>query len=288
VTSATLLGARVERGPAALEISAPLIDGTIDGGGFRIVADRTRAYLQVAAVADFAINEGRCVRLDPHPGAQPAEVDAYLRGTVAAMLLGQRGGFALHASLVRVAGTVVAVAALPGVGKSTTALRLEQRGHELVGDDFAELRPEADGVAYTTLERAVHVTPETATALGIDTVGAHCVNRTNGKLALPARPVASGRLEAVAVLSPGDGEHAAARERLTASRALVSVFGHGFRFSMAKLLWPKEAFAWAAAVSARLPVYAVTRPREGWTVDAVADEVEAIATETRSAGASRL
>jgi hypothetical protein len=287
VTRATLLGARVERGPVTLDISAPLIDGAVDDGGFRIIADRTRAYLQVATVADFAINEGRCVRIDPHPDAWPTEVDGYLRGTVAAMLLGQRGRFALHANLVRVAETAVAVAALPSGGKSTTALRLEQRGHELLGDDFAELRPEADGVTYATLGRPVHVAPETAAALGIDTTGVRSVSRRRKKLALPTKPVASGRLEAVAVLSPGDCEHVAT-QRMTGGQALVKVFAHAFRVEMAKQLWPEEAFAWAAAVTAQLPVYAITRPREGWTVDAVAEAVESIAAETRSAAASRL
>ena len=99
MTQATLLDARVEYGPAALEIRAPLIDGTIEGGGFRMVADRAQAYLEIASVADFAVSEGSRVRVNPHPGARPTEVDAYLRGTVAAMLLGQRGRFALHATL---------------------------------------------------------------------------------------------------------------------------------------------------------------------------------------------
>ncbi len=287
MTRATLLGARVERGSAALDISAPLTDGALDGGWFRLVADRERAHLHVDGVADFAISEGRRVRVDPHPGASPAEVEAYLRGMVAAMLLGQRGQFALHASLVRVAETVVAVAGPQRAGKSTTALRLEQRGHELVGDDFAELRPQADCVAYTTLGRAVHVAPETAAALGIDTAGAHSAGRADGKVALPARPIASGRVEAVAVLAPGEGGDVSV-QHVTGGRALASVFGHAFRVDVAKLLWPVEAFAWAAAVSSRLPVYAVTRPRERWTVDAVADTVEAIAAETRSAGAARL
>ena len=286
MTCGTLLGARVERGPIALEIPAPLIDGALEGGGFRLVADRKRAFLHVRAIADFAISEGRCVRVNPHPGASSVEVEPYLRGMVAAMLLGQRGRFALHASLVRVDDTVVAVAALPGTGKSTTALRLEQLGHELVGDDFAELRPEADGVAFTTLRRAVHIAPATATALGIDTAGARSARR-DGKVALPARPAASGRVAAVAVLAPGESEDVGAR-RLTGGRALANVFRHAFRVDVARLLWPAEAFAWAAAVTARLPIYAVTRPHEGWTVDAVADAVEAIAAESRSAAASRL
>jgi hypothetical protein len=287
MTHATLLDARVEYGPAALEIPAPLIDGTLEGGGFRMVADRAQAYFEIESVADFAISEGSRVRVNPHPGAHPTEVDAYLRGTVAAMLLGQRGRFALHATLVRVEGTVVAVAAAPGVGKSTSALRLEQLGHELVGDDFAELRPEEEGIAYITLGRAVHVAPEAAAALGIDTAGAPKVSRHGEKLALPARPVTSGRLEAVAVLSHDDGERVATR-RLPAERALANVFTHTFRVGMVKQLWPTEAFAWAAAVAAQLPVFAVTRPHEGWTVDAVAQAVEAIAADTRAADASRL
>jgi hypothetical protein len=203
-------------------------------------------------------------------------VDAYLRGTVAAMLLGQRGRFALHGTLVRVEGAVVAVAALPGVGKSTTALRLEQLGHELVGDDFAELRPEEEGVAYTTLGRAIHVAPEAAAALGIDTAGARSVSRRGGKLALPAKPMEAGRLEAVAVLSRGDVERVAT-QRLTGGAPVVNVFAHMFRVGMVKQLWPTEAFAWAAEVTARVPVHAVTRPREGWTVDEVAESIEQIA-----------
>ena len=286
MTYAGVLGARVERGRAELDIPAPLIDGATVGGELRLVADRDHAVLHVESVADFAISEGRCVRVDPHRGARPADIDAYLRGTVAVVLLGQRRRFALHASFVRVAETVVAVAAPQGTGKSTTALRLEQRGHEFVCDDVAELRPDTDGVAYTTFGRAAHVVPETATVLGIDTADALGTSH-RGKLALRAQPVTSGRLDAVAVLSCGDVERVAT-QRLTGGLALANVFEHTFRLSTVKLLWPAEAFAWAGAVTAQLPVYALTRPYEGWTVDAVADAVEAIAAETSSVGASRL
>jgi hypothetical protein len=286
VTYAEVLGARVERGRAELDIPAPLVDGASAGGDLRLVADRDHAVLHVESVADFAISEGRCVRVDPHRGARPADVDAYLRGAVAVVLLGQRRRFALHASFIRVGETVVAVAAAQGTGKSTTALRLEQRGHEFVCDDVAELRPEADAVAYTTFGRAAHVVPETATVLGIDTADALGTSR-KGKLALRAQPVTSGRLDAVAVLSRGDVARVAT-QRLTGGRALANVFAHTFRLSTVKLLWPTEAFSWAGAVTARLPVYAVTRPHEAWTVDAVADAVETIAAETRGAAASPL
>jgi hypothetical protein len=287
MTYASLLGARVERGPAALDIPAPLIDGADDGGGVRLVADRQRALLHVRAVADFAITDGQCVRVDPHPGATRGDVDTYLRGTVAGILLGQRGRFALHASLVRVRETVVALAAFPTYGKSTTALRLAQRGHELIADDFAELRPEADGVVYTTVGRAVHVGPAAAAALGIETAGATGASDRGEKLTLPAPPVASGRLEAIAVLGIGGGEEVAA-DHLTGELALANVFRHAFRAQVATVLWPAEAFAWAAAIIAQLPVYSVTRPLHAWTVDAVADAVEAIAAQTGTARASRL
>jgi hypothetical protein len=55
-----------------------------------------------------------------------------------------------------------------------------------------------------------------------------------------------------------------------------------YRGSFLSALWQSEMFAWSATVAANVAVYEVTRPSQGWTVDAVAETVEDIACQTQS------
>ncbi|MEA2427863.1 MAG: hypothetical protein QOF37_1491, partial [Thermoleophilaceae bacterium] len=166
-----LLGAPVEVGAVELPIPRPVLDGELPGGGGTVVADRSRAVVRVAGVGTFGILEGAHVRFDPEPGVPAGAVGIWLHGTVAALLLAQRGSFALHAGVVEVDGQAVALTGPRAAGKSTTALRLTQRGHALVTDDVTPL----DGGPPVTVHpfaRSVRVAPATARSLGLDLTGA--------------------------------------------------------------------------------------------------------------------
>ena len=117
-----LIGASVEVATAGFVIADPTVDVALPGG-VHLIADPRRSILRVGDVGTFAITGGRLIRFEPGPDATPGAVSAWLHGAVAALLLAQRGRFALHASVVEIDGVGVALAGSRGAGKSTTALR---------------------------------------------------------------------------------------------------------------------------------------------------------------------
>jgi hypothetical protein len=208
----------------------------------------------------------------------------WLHGTVTALLLAQRGEFALHASVVDVDGLGVAVAGRRGAGKSTTALRLAQRGHPLVTDDVSPLQNEGRFSVHP-FGRPIHVAPETARGIGLDVSAAPPVTGDDSKLTLPPPASAPVPLRAIAVLRAGSGLAVeAVRTRGLRAHRLVRL--HTYRGPMLQQLFHTELFTWAGEVAAEVPVYVVTRPAQGWTVDAVADVLERIAAVTAEDGAA--
>jgi hypothetical protein len=270
------MGASVQVAPPPFAVAEPLMDVSFPDVVGRLVADRDRAILWVAGVGTFAIDNGRRVSIDPEPDAPAYAVATWLHGTVAAFLLAQRKRFALHANVIEIDGSAVAVAGAREAGKSTTALRLVQRGHTLVTDDVSPLTA---GVRVTVhpFTRPVHVWPEAAEALELELTGAQPMLPDSPKLALPAGSRAPAEVAAIGVLRVSDTADTVAWARVRGAEALGLVAANIYRVKMLSALCRAEMFAWASAVASSVPVHLVTRPPKGWTVDAVADAVEQIA-----------
>jgi hypothetical protein len=93
----------------------------------------------------FHIKDGREIVLDPRPGADPALLRVLLAGRMMAFLLRQRGWLPLHASGIEVRGAGILFLGASGSGKSTTAAAFHSGGCEVVTDDVAAVRVDADG-----------------------------------------------------------------------------------------------------------------------------------------------
>jgi hypothetical protein len=271
-----LLGASVEIAAADFEVADPLVDVWRAQGMEHLIADRDHAILWIAGIGTFAIARGGRIRFEPEPGAPESALTGWLHGPVATLLLAQRRWFALHASVVEVNGCGVAVAGRAGAGKSTTALRLAQRGHTLVTDDVSPLSRQ-DAVTVHPFTRPVHVWPDAAAAIGLELDGARPAAPASLKLALPVASAGPLPVRTVAVLGPHETAVTVDTAQLQGMQAHTAVHENIFSAPMLTRLYRAEMFAWAASVAAGLSVHIVARPSVGWTVDAVADAVEQLA-----------
>jgi hypothetical protein len=270
--AAEVLGVAVEPAAPPPPIADPIVDAALPGGRTRLVAVRDRAVVLIDGIGSFEIEGGRRVRFAPEAGASLEAAGPWLEATVPTLLLAQRAQFALHASVVDVGGAAVAISGVRGAGKSTTALRLTQRGHALVTDDVSVLIP-GDEVSVHPLARPVRVFPETAERLGLDTSGARRIP-SQAKVALPAPAGAPLPLAAVAVLAVEGG--AVTSTRLHGAAAAWAIVENTHRGGLYRSLWEREMFEWAGQVAACVPVHQVTRPDDRWSVDEVADAVAAV------------
>lgn len=277
MSSQDVCGARVHFGAVPAPPAAAAVDVTLWSGEARLVADRRRAHLDVRGAGRFAIAGGAEVTVEPAAGGDDGLLRNVLHGTVAALVLAQRGTFALHASTVAVRGAGLALAGPSGAGKSTAALALERQGHRLVADDVSPVHRAAGGrPEVVPFGRARHVWPDTAAALGIDLTGSRLVDRRLSKLALPAPAGAPARLAAVIVLRPDPAAAAVTVARLDGLAAVPVLLDNAYRVRLLARLWAADLLGWAAELSGQVAVWVLRRPPGRWTVDEVADAIAAL------------
>jgi hypothetical protein len=267
-----LLDAEVLRGRVEPGIERPLLDVRFGPGGGRVVADRERAVVCLPGVAAVGIQDGGRVVVDAEDGVDQAVIDAWLDGLVAALLLAQRGRFALHANLVEVGGRAVAIAGARGAGKTTTSLLLAQRGGRVLGDDVLPLAADGNCVTHRTTGRALRLDRQTAAELALDaTADVH-----GGKLHFRRSAADPGPLDVVVVLA-GAGVETVEMRRLAGAGAVEAILVNAYRARILRRAWAAELFEWAGEVAARVPVHLVERPAGGWSGPEVAAVVESIA-----------
>jgi hypothetical protein len=266
-----LHGAPVRTAPPGPAPDSPVFD--MGDHEYHLVADRTRAILRIPEVGAFTIDAGRSVAVDPDPDAEPGMVSAYLNSSVASLLLAQRGSFALHANAVGIDGGAVLIAGHSGSGKSTTALRLLQRGHAHLADDMCLLMPRGADMELQPNNRGLKVTDEEAAALEADRGRPVRPFASSRKLVLPTTPGAPTRVRAITILEPVDEPGLSVRH-VRGAEAVSEVLAHVYRADFLLPIWPDEVFAWAAATSHAVPVHVINRPWEGLAVDTIAAAVE--------------
>lgn len=93
----------------------------------------------VPEIATFSIRSGKKVLIMAHPETSKEILELYLRGTVLAILLYQKGVFCMHASSVLSKNKVILFAGNSGSGKSTTAYILHKAGYPCLNDDVTPI-----------------------------------------------------------------------------------------------------------------------------------------------------
>lgn len=130
----------VDQGPVP-----PLVDPVVNRPFLQVAADGTSRF-EIPEVAAWRVApDGGRVTVDAVMDPASASQRTFLYGTVFAIAALRRSLLPLHASCVRVPGGAVAFAGPSGVGKSTLAARLMQRGLSLLADDVTMVDLSAPG-----------------------------------------------------------------------------------------------------------------------------------------------
>ena len=141
------------------------IEGAAPYGEHCQVAPR-EYLLEIPGTARYYVRNGSEVLLDIEPEVPPANVSAYLLGSVLGVLCHQNGLLPLHASAIEHRGVVAAFLGDSGAGKSTLAACLQRRGHRIVSDDICLLRSEADEMRVVPVAGWLKLWNETLNYLG--------------------------------------------------------------------------------------------------------------------------
>ncbi|GIJ46752.1 HPr kinase [Virgisporangium aliadipatigenens] len=264
-----VLDASVERGAVPDDVPAPAVDAPW------LRATAREALVRIPDVGAFHVRDGRRVVVDPVEGVPQAVLDTVLHGTVTALVLAQRGTFALHASTVRVGDGLVATAGPRGVGKSTTVGLLAERGHPIVTDDVTAVEPGAGAAVVRPTGKRLRLWPETARRLGYDPSDGELSWPGEQKYAFAVTEPAGGshRLDLVVALRAVPGLDRPRVHRLDGAAAAHVLAVETYR-PFLRALHPEAYLRWLAALARTVPVLRLERPAEGWSGEEVAAAIE--------------
>ncbi len=129
--------------------------------------DEERAFPR--NVGGFHIRGGREIVVDLLPHAEMGVVRTLLAGRFMGYLLRQRGCLPLHASAVAINGQAVLFLGESGAGKSTTAAAFYRRGHKVLADDVAAVRPANSGLELQPAWPGLRLLQNSLDAIGAET-----------------------------------------------------------------------------------------------------------------------
>ncbi|MCA9795417.1 MAG: hypothetical protein KC910_26600, partial [Candidatus Eremiobacteraeota bacterium] len=106
--------------------------------GYRFEADSDRLLFKTHTIADYLVAQPT-ITIDIKAGADDNEVRNLVTGPVLGALLLQRRQLGLHAAALERAGRGTLICAASGIGKSSLAWALLQKGYRILDDNLAAI-----------------------------------------------------------------------------------------------------------------------------------------------------
>lgn len=124
----------------------------------------------------FLVRGGREIVVIPVPDVEDRLIRLYIVGTIMAILLYQRGLLVLHASVVDIDGSAVAILGQSGAGKSSTAAALHAHGHNIIADDVCAVSLDTPTPTVFPGFPQIKLSLEAAATLGYDIESLHLLH----------------------------------------------------------------------------------------------------------------
>lgn len=107
--------------------------------GNRVISP-DQVFLNIELTAKYLVSAGREVLIDPDPRADENAIRLYLLGSVMGCLLHQRQLLPLHANALQYGNECVMFMGHSGMGKSTLAAAMKNRGYKVLADDVCAVQ----------------------------------------------------------------------------------------------------------------------------------------------------
>ncbi len=104
--------------------------------GVRFQASPGHFLLKVDHIANYYAEDGHTITIQPNPGVAEADIRLFLLGSAFGALIHQRGMLPMHGSSLSISNKAFIFSGISGVGKSTLAAGLMNRGYKLLSDDI--------------------------------------------------------------------------------------------------------------------------------------------------------
>lgn len=236
-----------------------------------------RFLLVEGTIGRILVQDGSKITVQCGKDVDPRWVSVYINGSALAALLQQRGLLPLHASAVHVDGGAVLFAGASGVGKSTLAAMLHDRGYSLLSEDVSAIRLDANNVPL--LEPAaghLRLWRDVTEKLDYETADKQMAAHNFQKFEFPVAPTLNNAVPITKIyfLEPDSNEDICLSDpdRGEAFR-LVRRRSYRGRFHLGQGL-QQQHFNLVNAIRAAVPVRCVSRPTEGGVITDLTDVIE--------------
>ena len=265
----------------SIRIGPVPVDGLAGGqqlGPF-MWADPANIWLHVPGVARFLATGGHTITVDPDPapgapGADPDSIRVFLLGSGLGAALCQRGLLVLHGNAVQVGEACMCAVGHSGTGKSTLAAGFWRRGHAILADDVVAV--DSNCCALPGFPR-IKLWQDSADKLSVDTSALRRVRPSTNKFNLPVAPARTGALPLrwVYILDVHNGPDLRL-EPITGLARFTPLHNNTYRVRFLDGMAMKgEHLKLCGQLAGRIRLVKVSRPREGFTLDALIDALMA-------------
>lgn len=253
----------------AVVASEGLADGSILGpylqGGDRSL------WLSIPEVARFLVRNGTEILYEPFAGSDADSIRTFLLGSCTGALLFQRGYLVLHGNAFQVGDSCVMCVGSSGIGKSTLAAAMMQRGHKIIADDVCPV--DARGYAIPGIPR-IKLWQDSATKLGIDTSSLQRVRPDMEKFNYPLKNAYCQEalpVSAIYILNSDISPNMKV-ERLQGMGKYLPLKKHTYRFQyMQGMRLGNQHLKLTSQLSSRIHLSQITRPRGCFALNQLAD-----------------
>ncbi len=248
-------------------------DGLEDGdqrGPFLWVSP-TSLWLQVPHVARFLVEHGRKITIDPEPGIDEDSIRVFLLGSAFGALLFQRGYLVLHGNAIRIGDQCLVCVGDSGAGKSTLAAGFMQRGYQVLADDVIPVNDQC--CALPGFPR-IKLWQDVADQLAIETAGLRRIRPNLEKFNYPV----SGVTEALPIrwvyILGSDHIEKIKIEPIKGLERFLPLRNNTYRMRFLDGMALKTAhMKLCGQLAGRIRLAHVTRPKHGFTLDAMIDGI---------------
>jgi hypothetical protein len=254
------------------EVPEHLEEITRDEGFVQMSA--TAFLVKAEGVGDMLVTRDEVV-LAPYSDSSVEAMDYLVYGWAPRFIRVLRREFSVHASAVVIPGGAIAVMGRAMAGKSTTTLGLVRRGLPLIIDDVLPV-DFSDGEAVVHgWERPLHLRDSAADFFQVSRENTLVTSiETKVQLNLPSH-THSLPLRFLVELQPDPLVDTVVVTRLSGVEALRSCMRNTNSTGIAGADGRGKAFfEWVTTLSQTVPIYQLTRPEEGWSLDAVLDSLQ--------------
>ncbi|WP_422057990.1 HPr kinase/phosphorylase [Sphingomonas sp.] len=253
--------------PAAIDVDVSVRRGVAGMEGLR---------LNLPEGGAISVSEGRLIIIDvADDGLEKAAI--FVLGSAMGTLLHQRGTTVLHGSAVARDGQALLFTGASGAGKSTLAAALCTRGHRFVADDVCAISSDRQEPAIHPDGRRLKLWEPSIARLDLADRRRARIAAFGEKffMAPPESMAVSCPILAIYALCDAPEGTAVAFERLGSVDAMRVLDADSYRPDLRDLVRSHaERIAAAAALTRRIAIYRLVRPRDLAGIDRLVDAVE--------------